>query len=116
MRMVVRVKLLVSLIENKLLKFDEDELNNKINHWNFYQARALVGLFKRDEIRKKNDLWKKVLIGDEKAILLMNLLVYKDRKEIYNRMTKVYEVMADEKKVGDFWKKGRFAVTKFEYT
>ena len=104
------MNLLTSLIENKLLKFDEDFANNQSNFWDFYQAFNLVC-----QPLERNLLWKKVIGGDEKAILQMRMLVYQDRKLLYEYLTDLRKEEGKEAKMGNLWKPGRFAVLDYEY-
>lgn len=109
------MKLLKSLVENKLKQFDSDELNDEFDFWNFYQATNLVKSFNLKDKVYRNKLWKKVLKRNEKSILIMRTLVYKDRKKLYETLSEFHQEDMSEEKMGNFWKSGRFAISSYEY-
>lgn len=109
------MKLLKNIIENKLKRFDEDELNDTVNFWNFYQARCLAGKFDIARRQMRNILWLATINGDEKSKLILKSLVDKDRTEIYVLLTELSLDEGKQSQVGNFWTKGRFAVAEYEY-
>lgn len=111
------MKLLSIIIEKKLLKFDEDFINNKINFWGLYQAINLASAVQDVKLNStaRNRLWQRVLKNHEKSILLMRTVVYKDRAKAYEFLKALLEETAKQETFGNFWKAGRFAITDYEY-
>lgn len=97
--------------------FDEDFANNRNNFWDLYQAINISNSVVPVKFNKKvrNELWKKILRGHEKSILLMRTLVYKDRGEVYELLSQLKAKEDKETKMGNIHKDGRFAVLDFEY-
>lgn len=110
------MNLLNSIISNKLEKFDQDMLNNNENVWDFYQVLSLSKRLSTKQTNKRNTLFLKAIRGDYQSGILLNILVQRDRRHIYEKIAVGNdEVQINETKEGNFWKKGRFAVASFEY-
>lgn len=110
------MSLLKSLIENKLEKFDQDILNNEENIWDFCQALNLSKRLNKKKSDKINKLFLKAIDGDYQSRIMLNLLLQRNRRHIYEKLAEFdEEIKENEIKTGNFWKKGRFAVASFEY-
>ena len=111
------MKLINQIVEKKLIKFDEEFTNNKNNFWDLYQAINLVNSVIPQKINKnvRNELWKKVLKNNEKAVLQMRTLVYKDRAKTYGFLSELMAKEEKETQFGNIYKKGRIAVLDYEY-
>ena len=111
------MKLMNQIIEKKLLKFDEDFTNNQNNFWDLYQSINIANSLLPQKLNKniRNQLWKKIINGHEKSILIMRTLVYKDRSKVYQFLSELKAEEDKEKKMGNMYKNGRFGVLDFEY-
>ncbi len=105
------------VIDKKLSKSDEDYLNNQDSFWDSYQAGNLASAISQlNTPSSRNKLWKKFLNGNEKAKLKLKILRYNpDRKHIYDCLRELKMQESKETKIGNLWKKGRFAVLDYEY-
>ena len=111
------MKILLSMLEHKLKKFDEDEIQDKFNIWNFYKTYSLVGPIKKIDAIARNRLWKRYLKGDKKAMITLRTLVYKDRHNIenYKSIEKNIEIEQQKKQLGNLWSPGRWAIASFQH-
>lgn len=113
------MNLINQVIEKKLLKFDEEFINNKGNFWDLYQvinlSNAILPMQINKHFRNRNRLWKRILKGNEKAVLQIRDFIYKDRENVYKCLA---ELKLKEEPIahgGNLWKKGRFAIAEYEY-
>jgi hypothetical protein len=105
----------MSVVENKLKKFDENELNNFMHFWDFYQAFNVCSALDVIQRNRRNELWKDALQGDRNAILTLRTLVYTDRTYVYQVISELKAQDTGREVSGDLWKHGRFAVAEYEY-
>jgi len=111
------MNLINQIVEKKMVKFDEEFANNQANFWDLYQAINLVNSIIPQKINRglRNSLWKRVLNNNEKAILQMRRIVYKDREQTYKFLSESMARDSKEMKFGNLHKKGRIAVLDYEY-
>lgn len=86
------MRLINQIIEKKLMKYQENIINDNYNFWDFYCAYNLAKVVlekKTDGEAKKNALYKKILLGInvEQSIVEMRQIVDKDMNMVMEFQT-----------------------------